>query len=80
MGIKGVKIRLTNTDLIRRFGNVELEVDPRLARTYVEKGFAIYKQISNSVMNNVQVIEEVVVSQINFIYRNKIFPDFIIGQ
>lgn len=75
--IQGIKIRIINPLLIRRFGSGIIECDPTMARRYVEKGIAKYLNVMGEepIIASVQNIKEKV---IEYFFRETIFPSSII--
>lgn len=79
-----MRIKLRNTDLIRRFGKLELDVDSSIGRLWISKGFAI----DISVKNNDFDIKAYIVPPEDKMVKNApiikemdtIFPVSIIGK
>jgi hypothetical protein len=75
--VKGVKIKLLDTSMIRRYGSLTPLLDPSVAKILVNKGCAIYldKQIEENVGFK-RVIELEEEDELD----NRLFPEEIIRE
>jgi hypothetical protein len=74
--VSGSKIKLLDRNLIRRFGGLEVVVDPSVANALIKEGLAIYVDTPSPVANIVREEKAIEAKIID----NVIFPVDIISE